>query len=98
MMKEKLQKRLVAITVLLALACLSSCTTSDPVKVESDFGNSVRHMVEQQKQTPAAGQHHSSDIPTGLDGDSAVISLDQYRSAQKRRIQKKSLDTFDLNE
>ncbi len=84
-----------------ALSCvvlLASCTWSDPVRVQDDFGNSVRHMVDQQ--TKRNNEPLSNDVqkPGALDGDSAINSLGQYRTAQKRTVIKKSLDTFELNQ
>jgi len=77
---------------LLGVLVLASCSWSDPVRVESDFGDSVRNMIEQQKAViPAAV---SADSQPGLDGESARHSLDRYREAQKGKAQKQPLDTL----
>ena len=79
-------------TALLFLLLLSSCSVSDPSRVEADFGNSVRHMVEQQK-APVVNSAKSSFKPR-LDGESAENSIDKYRASQKKATVRKSLDTL----
>ena len=98
MMNKKIQRKLGMFVMLLGIGGLSSCSLSDPVQVEDDFGNSVRHMVEQQKQALDTEQTATEYKPPGLDGDSALNSLDQYRAAQKRKEQKESLESFGMTE
>lgn len=88
---------MVAVSII-GLVFFTSCTWSDPVKVEDDFGNSVRHMIEQQTQTSPQVPKTMESNPPGLDGNSAINSLNQYRSAQVKKTQKKSLDSLDLSQ
>lgn len=80
---------------LIAAFYMTSCTWSDPVQVENDFGQSVRHMVEQQTKHPETTRAPKTYEPTGLDGDTAVNGLDRYRAAQKRKLQRESLNSFE---
>ncbi len=73
---------------LLSLMVLSqSCGWSDPVRVERDFGHSVRQMVELQKAQPVSPVHESTsetgEYVGGIDGESVANSLETYRGRQK---------------
>ncbi len=96
-MNENIEHKIRIFVILLVMGSLSSCSWSDPVRVEDDFGNSVRHMIEQQKQAQSEEETSSDYKPTELDGDSALNSLEQYRAAQKRTNQKDSLDSFGVD-
>jgi len=90
-MRLVLTKPIIALT-LLCCVMMSACTWSDPVSVEDDFGNSVRHLVQQQKLNPEASQNSADVKPAGMDGGSVLNAMDQYRSAQKRKVIKEKLD------
>ena len=97
MMNESMQLIRLGSVMLLSVGVLCSCSWSDPVKVEDDFGNSVRHMIEQQKLAQEKDKTTTVNKPSGLDGNSALNSLEQYRAAQKRTVQKESLDSFGVD-
>ncbi len=58
---------------------LSACTSTDPVRVEEDFGNSVRNMIQAQTYNPDAARNPPSEPPTVLDGPKGSKVLDTYR-------------------
>lgn len=66
--------------VLLAALLLTACTYSDPVRVEQDFGKSVRNMVKAQTYNPEASRHPPVDPPKRLDGTRGNRALETYRS------------------
>jgi type IV pilus biogenesis protein CpaD/CtpE len=59
---------------------LIGCTQWDPIAVEEDFGNSVRHMIQAQTYDPEARKNPPADPPTELDGQKASEILKTYRS------------------
>jgi type IV pilus biogenesis protein CpaD/CtpE len=73
--------RVISISVLAQAVLLAGCSLTDPVRVEQDFGNSVRHMVEAQTYNPEAARQPASEPPTELDGPKAGEVLDTYRTA-----------------
>lgn len=58
---------------------LSACST-DPVRVEADYGNSVRNMIEAQMANPEAARNPSSGLPGGLDGGKGEKVIEAYRT------------------
>jgi hypothetical protein len=61
------------------VATVVACTYTDPVRVEEDFGNSVRNMVDEQTLNPEAGKTVSSrTVP--LDGERGSRVMDMYRT------------------
>ncbi|MGQ0592863.1 MAG: hypothetical protein ACT4QB_09490 [Gammaproteobacteria bacterium] len=65
--------------VLSAALLLTACTWSDPVRVEQDFGKSVRNMVKAQTYNPEASRHPPVDPPERLDGTRGNRALEIYR-------------------
>ncbi|MEJ2114959.1 MAG: hypothetical protein P8X88_02680 [Gammaproteobacteria bacterium] len=63
---------------------VSGCTSTDPTRVEADYGNSVRNMVEAQIYDPDAANYPPSEPPTTLDGNYAVEVLEAYRDDVSR--------------
>ena len=63
---------------LLPLA-LSACTSYDPVRVENDFGQSVRNMVDNQIYDPKAPNRTAAQSTGGLDGTQAELLLKKHR-------------------
>ncbi len=63
-----------------AVLLAAGCTHSDPVRVEEDFGNSVRHMIDAQIYNPEAAEHPIIDPPRPLDGPKGEAVLDAYRA------------------
>lgn len=68
------------VSTLSAALLITACTYSDPVRVEKDFGNSVRNMVKAQTYNPEASRHPPVDPPEGLDGTRGNRALETYRS------------------
>jgi hypothetical protein len=68
-----------AVLALSAALLLTACTYSDPVRVEQDFGNSVRNMVKGQTYNPEASRHPPVGPPEGLDGTRGNRALETYR-------------------
>ncbi len=60
-----------------ALLALSGCATTSAV--ESDFGNSVRNMVQAQQAHPDVSANPSPDAVDGTDGERAKNVLRTYR-------------------
>jgi type IV pilus biogenesis protein CpaD/CtpE len=58
----------------------AGCTSTDPVRVEDDFGNSVHNMIGAQIYDRGAAKNPPSDPPLALDGEKADKVLDVYRS------------------
>lgn len=68
------------ISFLLGAALLMfGCTANDPVRVEQDFGNSVRHMVDSQIYNPEAARNPPVSPPTDFDGEKGENVLESYR-------------------
>jgi hypothetical protein len=65
--------------VLSAALLLTACTWSDPVRVEQDFGKSVRNMVKAQTYNPEASRNPPVDPPKRLDGTKGNRALETYR-------------------
>jgi hypothetical protein len=65
--------------VLVASLLLTACTRSDPVRVEQDFGNSVRNMIEAQTYNPEASRHPPVNPPEVLDGTKGNRVIETYR-------------------
>ena len=69
---------------ILSLSALitSGCGTiaGDMTKVEEDYGNSVRQMVQAQIYDPNAANFPSRQGPMSSDGDKAVRTLESYRN------------------
>lgn len=67
------------VSSLSAALLLTACTYSDPVRVEQDFGKSVRNMVKAQTYNPEASRHPPVDPPKRLDGTMGNRALETYR-------------------
>jgi len=71
--------RTLSIALGLPALLLSGCVTStDPTKVESDFGQSVRQMITAQTYNPNAARTPAPAL-TGLDGVHSEAVLKTYR-------------------
>lgn len=71
------------------LVTVTACT-GKPVRVESDFGNSVHNMTEAQMYDPEAARNPSAELPGGLDGAKGDAVIDAYRAPPKAGASKKS--------
>ncbi len=58
---------------------LSGCASTDAVRVEEDFGNSVRNMIQAQTYNPDAARNPPSEPPKVLDGTVGRRVLETYR-------------------
>ncbi len=74
-----MKKTTIAVSIPSAAFLLGSCTWSDPVRVEEDFGNSVRNMIQAQTYDPDAARNPAVEPPRGIDGTKANRTLDAYR-------------------
>ena len=63
---------------------VSGCSSTDPIRVEADYGNSVRNMIEAQIYDPDAAKYPPSEPPTTLDGSYAENVLEAYRDDVSR--------------
>jgi len=73
---------------LLAFASLTStgCST-EPKRVEADFGNSVHQMVQASTYNPEAAASTESLPVYGMDGKRAMNSLDAMKTDTERRME-----------
>lgn len=71
---------ILAFVATFGLLLATGCTHSDPVRVEQDYGNSVRHMLNAQIYNPEAAEHPIIDPPRPLDGEKAEAVIRSYRS------------------
>ena len=68
-------------SLLVGFLGINGCTTyHDPVRVEQDYGNSVRNMIQAQTYNPAAALNPSAVPPKGMDAPKAGAVLETYRS------------------
>lgn len=58
------------------------CGFSEPRRVENDFGNSVRQMVQEQIHDPATASEPLVNAPDYLDGESADLTIDAIRDGR----------------
>lgn len=73
--------KLIFSSALFAVVLLNACTTYDPVRVEDDFGKSVRSMVSNQIYDANAPGQHAGQPPGGLDGTQAEAVLKKQRES-----------------
>ncbi|MEA3411731.1 MAG: hypothetical protein U9R74_09350 [Pseudomonadota bacterium] len=77
---------------LLALLLTAGCsTTQEPTRVDDDFGNSVRNMIDAQIYNHAAAQNPPVDPPLALDGQKGENVLEAYRKdvAKPKKIEER---------
>lgn len=67
------------LTMLASSFVLMACASTDATRVEEDFGNSVRHMVNAQIYDPEAAKNPPKDPPMGIDAIQAESVLEVYR-------------------
>lgn len=70
-----------AMAVAAAALLGGGCAWHEPSRVEEDFGNSVRQMVQEQIYDPRAASEPAAGGPDLLDGTTADIVVDGYRGA-----------------
>jgi len=73
-------------TMLLA-AILAGCVSTEPARVEADFGNSVNQMVQAQTHNPEAAARTESIPVKEMDGEMAMRTLDEMRKDTKRETE-----------
>lgn len=80
--------------LLSCLTLLSSCADwySEPVRVDDDFGKSVKHMIKAQTVNPTP-----TEQVFGMDGKKAEGSIKAYRSGSVDLKQGKERLTFDID-
>ena len=74
---------LVAAVIGLAIGVSTGCST-EPERVEADYGNSVRQMVQASTYDPEAAASTESVPVMGLDGKRAMRSLDAMQTDTER--------------
>lgn len=75
---QKIYKLVAAVFILMSVF-VTGCSSTDPTRVEADYGNSVRNMIEAQIYDPEAANNPPSEPPTSLDGGYAEEVLEAYR-------------------
>ena len=65
--------------LLLSGFMLAGCTSTDPRRVENDFGESVRQMINAQLYDPEAAADPPLIGVDTLDGPTAATTIDNYR-------------------
>lgn len=70
--------------LLMSGLAIAGCTSTDPGRVENDFGESVRQMIDAQLYNPEAAVDPSLIGVDTLDGTSAAIAIDNYRKRSQR--------------
>lgn len=63
----------------LLVTALAGCASTEPVRVEADFGNSVNQMVQAQTFNPEAAARTESIPVEQMDGEMAMQSLKALR-------------------
>lgn len=66
-----------------ALTALAGCASETP-RVDAEFGNSVRHMVEAQTLDPEASRNPPAEAPAVADGQRVETVLEGYRKDVSR--------------
>ncbi len=66
--------------IMLAALLAAGCASTDPTRVEEDFGKSVRHMVKAQTLNPQAAENPATDLPSGIDGQKGDAILEAFRA------------------
>ena len=74
---------------------LSACASYDPVKVEKDFGNSVRHMVDQQVKRVDTSKNLRK-VKSEVDGETVMGSMETYRKGQMQSRKKNASDQLKI--
>ena len=74
---------------------LSACASYDPVNVEEDFGNSVRHMIDQQVNGDDASKNLRK-VKSVVDGETVMGSMETYRRGQTQSSKKNASDQLKL--
>jgi len=72
------------IGTLLLTAMLTGCVSTEPVRVEADFGNSVNQMIQAQTHNPEAAARTESIPVKEMDGEMAINTLEALRKDTKR--------------
>ena len=72
------------IGTLLLAAMLAGCVSTEPERVEADFGNSVNQMIQAQTHNPEAAARTESIPVKEMDGEMAINTLEALRKDTKR--------------
>jgi len=67
------------IGTLLLAAMQAGCVSTEPERVEADFGNSVNQMIQAQTHNPEAAARTESIPVKEMDGEMAASTLDALR-------------------
>lgn len=82
-------QRSILLGVIFSLSTLAGCAITEPARVDEDFGNSVRNMIDAQIYNPEAARNPPTEPPLALDGPKAEKVLEVYRDdvAKPRKIE-----------
>jgi hypothetical protein len=72
------------IGTLLLAAMLAGCVSTEPERVEADFGNSVNQMIQAQTHNPEAAARTESIPVKEMDGEMAISTLEALRKDTAR--------------
>jgi type IV pilus biogenesis protein CpaD/CtpE len=75
------------IGTLLLTAMLAGCVSTEPERVEADFGNSVNQMIQAQTHNPEAAARTESIPVKEMDGEMAINTLEALRKDTKRETE-----------
>lgn len=80
-------------TVLFSALFLYGCSWNEPVKVEDDFGHSVKAMIAGQLFDPAIAASPNALAPDTIDGETADSTIKSYRTAAEQARTQRSRNT-----
>lgn len=94
---QNIYKLAVAVFILISVF-VTGCSSTDPTRVEADYGNSVRNMVKEQTYDPDAANNPPSEPPTSLDGGYAEEVLEAYRGDVSKPEEVRRSISIEINE
>ena len=81
-LKHNQSSRMPCVLLAISLMVLDGCAewSSTPARVQADYGNSVRSLVNNQIYNPDKAQHPAALLPDGMEGNKADTVLEKaYR-------------------
>lgn len=77
---------------------IGGCVTSEPVRLDAQFGDSVASMIEGQTYNPAAANDPASRPIMGIDGVKAEGNLKAYRQDVPNKPEVSDLRTLGIEQ
>ena len=86
-LKYKQSSRMPCVLLTISLMALEGCAewSSTPARVQADYGNSVRSLVNNQIYNPDKARHPAALLPDGMEGNKADTVLDEGLSPGHRQ-------------